>query len=159
MDQQSGRKSCTDTRRPTLQQARRLERMLLLCRHIDNAVCGEWREVWRLRGVILRDDQRQPEKPGLKEAMPESGEVNAVRSQVVQDGVLRVARADQACFRRVQAGETAGSPRFQGRTREQRHTSLQGGGHGCARLECGLLVWRTIGRVVVRWSRPLVGTR
>jgi putative transposase len=70
--------------------------------------------------------------------------------------VLRVERAYQAFFRRVKTGETVGYPRFQGRTRYHSFTYPQDD-HG-ARLENGFLVLSKIGRVAVRWSRPLEGT-
>ncbi len=71
---------------------------------------------------------------------------------------MRVERAYQAFFHRVQAGETAGYPRFQGRNRYHSITYPQVGEHGSARLENGCLVLSKIGRLAVRWSRPLVGT-
>ena len=132
-----------------------LERTLLLCRHVYHAAVGERREAWRVRGVSVTYYQQQAELPGIKEAMPEYAEVT---SQVSQDVVVRVDRAYHAFFRRVQAGETAGYPRFQGRTRSHSFTSPQGGGHGGARLENGFLVLSKVGRVAVRWSRPLEGT-
>jgi putative transposase len=81
-----------------------------------------------------------------------------VNSQVLQDVMLRVERAYQVFFRRVQAGETAGYPRFQGRHRSHSFTYPQVGEHGSARLENGFLVLSTIGRVAVRWSRVPQGT-
>jgi len=47
------------------------------------------------------EGQQQAELPGIKEAMPEYGEVNA---QVLQDVVLRMDHAFQAFFRRVKNG-------------------------------------------------------
>lgn len=90
--------------------------------------------------------------------MPEDAEVN---SQVSRDVVLRVDRAFQAFFRRLKAGQTpktVGYPRFQGRNRYHSFTYPQVGAHGCARLDNGVLVLAKIGRLAVRWSRPLEGT-
>ncbi len=56
------------------------------------------------------------------------------------------------------AGEAPGYPRFQGRDRYSSFTYPQAGGHGGARLENGYLVLSKIGRIAVRWSRPLEGT-
>ena len=53
-----------------------------------------------MRGVSVTYYQQKAELPGIKEAMPEYAEVH---SQVLQDVVLRVDRAFQAFFRRVQA--------------------------------------------------------
>jgi putative transposase len=70
--------------------------------------------------------------------------------------VLRVDRAFQAFFRRVKAGETPGYPRFHGRDRFNSFTYPQY--DNGARLDNGFLVLSKIGRVAVRWSRPLAGT-
>jgi putative transposase len=139
--------------KPTPEQARTLERTLLLCRHVYNAAVGERQEAWRMRGVTVTYYQQKAELPGIKVAMPEYGEVH---SQVLQDVVLRVDRAFQSFFRRVQAGETPGYPRFHGRSRYHSFTYPQF--ENGARLDNGFLVLSKIGRVAVRWSRPLEGT-
>ena len=64
-------------------------------------------------------------------------------------------RAFQAFFRRVKAGETAGYPRFHGRSRYNSLTYPQFG-RG-ASLDDGLLSLSKIGRIAVRWSRPIEG--
>jgi putative transposase len=141
--------------KPTPEQERMLERTLMLCRHVYNAAIGERQEAWRMRGVSVSYYQQKAELPGIKEAMPEYGEVN---SQVLQDVVLRVDRAFQAFFQRVKNGETPGYPRYHGRDRYNSFTCPQVGEHGGARLDNGFLVLSKIGRVAVRWSRPLEGT-
>ncbi len=155
MEQPATRKSYKYKLKPTPDQARMLERTLMLCRHVYNAAIGERREAWRLRGVSVTYYQQKAELPGIKEAMPEYAEVN---SQVLQDVVLRVDRAYQAFFRRVKSGETAGYPRFQGRARYHSFTYPQVGEHGGARFDDDFLVVSRIGRVAVRWSRPMEGT-
>ncbi|MGH2502031.1 MAG: RNA-guided endonuclease InsQ/TnpB family protein, partial [Ktedonobacterales bacterium] len=149
------RKSFKYKLKPTPEQARQLERTLMLCRHVYNAAIGERREAWRMRGISVSYYQQKAELPGIKADTPEYAEVN---SKVLQDVVLRVERAFQAFFRRVQAGETVGYPRFQGRNRYHSFTYPQVGEHGSARLDNGFLVLSKIGRVRVRWSRPLEGT-
>ena len=108
-----------------------------------------------MRGVSVTYYQQKAELPGIKEAMPEYAEVNA---QVLQDVVLRVDRAFEAFFRRSREGQTPGYPRFHGRDRYTSFTYPQVGEHGGARLDNGMLVLSKIGRVAVRWSRPLEGT-
>ena len=93
--------------------------------------------------------------PDLKAACPEYAEVNA---QVLQDVVLRVDRAFQAFFQRIREGRTPGYPRFHGRDRYNSFTYPQVGDHGGARLDNGFLVLSKVGRIAVRWSRPLAGT-
>jgi putative transposase len=75
---------------------------------------------------------------------------------VLQDVVLRVERAFQAFFRRVAAGETPGYPRFHGRNRFNSFTYPQY--DKSVFLDNGFLVLSKIGRVAVRWSRPVEGT-
>jgi putative transposase len=130
----------------------------MLCRHVYNAAIGERQEAWRKRGVSVSYYQQKAELPGIKEAMPEYAEVNA---QVLQDVVLRVDRAFQAFFQRIregQNGQTPGYPRFHGRDRYNSFTYPQVGEHGGARLDNGFLVLSKIGRIAIRWSRPLEGT-
>ena len=101
-----------------------LERTLMLCRHVYNAAIGERREAWRMRGISVTYYQQKAELPGIKEAMPEYGEVH---SQVLQDVVLRVDRAFQAFFRRVQGGrDTRLSPLSRARPLQQFHLSAIG---------------------------------
>ena len=88
MEQQgsSVRKTYKYKLKPSPQQEQELERVPLLCRHVYNAAIGERREAWRMRGAVVTYYQQKAELPGIKEAMPEYGEVNA---QVLQDVVLR----------------------------------------------------------------------
>ena len=155
METQSIRKTYQYKLKPTPEQERALDRTLMLCRHVYNAAVGERREAWRMRGVSVTYYQQKAELPGIKEALPEYAEVNA---QVLQDVVLRVERAFEAFFRRLREGQTPGYPRFHGRDRYHSFTYPQVGEHGGARLDNGFLVLSKIGRVAVRWSRPIEGT-
>jgi putative transposase len=139
--------------KPTVEQEPILDHVLMLCRHVYNAALGERREAYRMRGISVTYYQQKAELPGIKEALPEYGEVH---SQVLQDVVLRVERAFQAFFRRVKSGETPGYPRFHGRDRFHSITYPQY--DNGARLDNGFLVLSKIGRIAVRWSRPLEGT-
>ena len=100
MEQQSVRKTYTYRLKPTPEQERALERTLMRCCHIYNAAIGERTEAWRMCGVSVTYYQQKAELPGIKAAMPEYAEVNA---QVLQDVVLRVDRAFQTFFQRIQA--------------------------------------------------------
>jgi putative transposase len=124
---------------------------MLRC-HVNNAAIGERQEAWRKRGVSVAYYQQKAELPRIKEAMPAYAEVNA---QVLQDVVLRVDRAFQAFFQRIREGQTPGYPRFHGRDRYNSFTYPQVGEHGGARLDNGFLVLSKIGRITIRWSRPL----
>jgi putative transposase len=85
---------------------------------------------------------------------------------VLQDVLTRLDTAFQAFFRRVKNGEKPGSPRFQGAGRYKQFTDKQFTdkqftdkqcGNG-ATLDNGFLVLSKMGRVAVRWSRPIEGT-
>jgi hypothetical protein len=131
MEQQGVRKTYKHKLKPTPKQEQMLEHTLMLCRHVYNAAVGERREAWRLRGVAVTYYQQKAELPGIKEAMPEYGEVNA---QVLQDVVLRVDRAFDAFFRRLQEGQAPDDPRFHGRNRYTRFTYPQVGNMAAHRL-------------------------
>jgi putative transposase len=150
--EQTVRKTFKYKLRPTPEQAQALGRTLMLCRHSYNAAVGERREAWRLRGVSVTYYQQKAELPGIKETMPEYGEVH---SQVLQDVVLRVERAFQGFFQRIREGKTPGYPRFHGRDRYSSFTYPQFD-NGAA-LDNGFLVLSKIGRIAVRWSRPIEG--
>ena len=68
----------------------------------------------------------------------------------------RLDKAFQAFFRRLKAGEKPGYPRFKPGTR---YTSFcyKEFGNG-ATLDNGFLVLSKIGRIALRWSRPIEGT-
>jgi len=155
MVEQTMRKTFKYKLKPIAEQERVLERTLMLCRHVYNAAVEERREAWQKCGVSVGYYQQKAELPGIKTDMPEYGEVN---SQVLQDVVQRVDRAFQAFFRRIREGQTPGYPRFHGRDRYNSLTYPQVGEHGGACLDDGFLVLSKIGRLAVRWSRPLEGT-
>jgi putative transposase len=93
--------------------------------------------------------------PAIKEVRPEYNEINA---QVLQDVLHRLDRPFAAFFRRVQAGERPGYPRFQGKDRYHSFTYPQVGAHGGAALDGGMLSVSKIGRIRLRLHRPLAGT-
>ena len=70
-----------------------------------------------------------------------------------------LARLDKtylAFFRRTKVGEKVGFPRYQGRNRWHSFTYKEFGNR--AILDNGSLVLSKIGRIAVRWSRPMEGT-
>jgi putative transposase len=141
---------------PTPAQEQALEAVVWRCRMLYNAALEQRRTWWgRGQGVNATYYQQKAELPDIKAAFPDYAEVNA---QVLQDVLLRVERAYQAFFRQVRTAETPGYPRFQGRGRYTSFTYPQVGAHGGARLDNGFLVLAKIGRIGVRWSRPLEGT-
>jgi putative transposase len=153
MEQQGTRKTYHYKLKPTPDQERLLEHTLMLCRHVYNAAVAERREAWQKCNASVGYYQQKAELPGIKAEMPEYAEVH---SQVLQEVVQRVDRAFQAFFRRVKAGETPGYPRFHGRYRYNSLTFPQFGNG--ATLDNGSLVLSKLGRIAIRWSRPVEGT-
>ena len=78
-----------------------------------------------------------------------------VHSHVLQTVVQDLAKAFAAFFRRVKAGETPGYPRFKGRNR-WRSFGFKEHGNGF-RVDGRRLKLSGIGRLAVRWHRPIEG--
>jgi putative transposase len=153
---ESSRKTYKYKIKPTPAQKQALEAVLWRCRLLYNAALEQRRTWWeRGQGIGASYYQQKAELPDLKATFPKYAEVNA---QVLQDVLLRLDRAFHAFFRRIASGETPGYPRFQGRNRYNSFTYPQVGEHGGARFDNGFLVLSKIGRIAVRWSRPLEGT-
>jgi putative transposase len=139
---------------PTPEQEQALEAVLRRCRALYTVALEQRRTWWgRGQGKGATYYQQKAELPDLKAAFPE---LAAVHSQVLQDVFLRLERAYQAFFRRVQAGETPGYPRFQGRDRYHSFTYPQYGNG--AVLDGSLLSLSKLGRIALRLHRPLSGT-
>jgi putative transposase len=138
---------------PTAEQEGTLAFVVRRCRELYNAALEERREAWRMRRVSITLASQSAQLPEIKQARPEYQDLH---SQVLQDVLSRLDRAFQAFFRRVQACETRGYPRFRAGTRYDSFTYKQFG-NGAA-LDNGFLVLSKIGRLAVRWSRPLEGT-
>ncbi|HEV2458074.1 MAG TPA: transposase [Ktedonobacterales bacterium] len=137
---------------PLLIQEWELERVLLLCRRLYNTALEQRITAWQRCHVSVSRYQQEAE---LKEIRAESSEYAAIHSHVLQDVLARLDKTSQAFFRRVQRGEKAGFPRFKGRDRFHSVTYKEYGNG--ARLDNSFLVLAKIGRLAVRWSRPLEG--
>jgi putative transposase len=155
MNETTCRKTYKYRLKPAPAQARALEIVLWRCRDLYNAGLEERKAAYERRGVSVNFTMQSAQLPAIKVERPEYREVNA---QVLQDVLHRLEKAFQAFFRRVQAGEAPGYPRFQGRERYNSFTYPQMGEHGGAQLDNGFLVLSKIGRIAVRWHRPLGGT-
>jgi putative transposase len=154
MEQYTVRKTLKYKLLPTPAQEQALETVLSRCRVLYNVALEQRRTWWgRGQGKGATYYQQKAELPDLKVAFPDYAEVNA---QVLQDVLLRVERAYQAFFRRVQQGETPGCTRFQGRDRYHSFTYPQYGGG--AVLDGGVLSLSKLGRIPLRLHRPLEGT-
>jgi putative transposase len=139
--------------KPTPEQERELERVLLLCRQLYNVALEQRITAWQRRRVSISRYEQEAE---LKDIRAEFPEYQGVHSHILQDVLARLDKTYQAFFRRVQRGEKAGFPRFKGPSRFHSFTFKEYG-NGAA-LDNGLLVLSKIGRIAVRWSRSMGGT-
>jgi putative transposase len=127
--------------------------VLGLCRWLYNTALEQRIVAYQRRHVSVSRYQQEAELKDIRAAMPEYA---AIHSHVLQDVLARLDKTYQAFFRRVKVGEKAGFPRYQGRDRWHSFTYKQFGNG--ATLDNGFLVLSRIGRIAVRWSRPLDGT-
>ena len=140
---------------PTPGQEQVLGGVVWRCRELYNAGLEERKAAWEKSGVSISFAMQSAQLPGIKAVRPEYRDINA---QVLQDVLHRLDKTYQAFFRRVQAGEKPGYPRFQGRDRYHTFTYPQVGEHGGAVLDGGMLSLSKIGRIPLRLHRPLQGT-
>jgi putative transposase len=138
---------------PTPEQERAMAFVVRRCRELYNAALQERKAAWQQCGVSVTEAMQSAQLPAIKEVRTEYRDIH---SQVLQDVLTRLDRAFQRFFARVKAGETPGYPRFQGMNRYNSFTYKQFGNG--ATLDNGFLVLSKIGRVAVRWSRPIAGT-
>jgi putative transposase len=153
MEQQTVRKTFKYKLNPAPEQERAMAFVVRRCRELYNAALQERREAWGKCGKSITEASQSAQLPAIKEVRPEYRDIH---SQVLQDVLTRLDHAFQAFFRRVKTGETPGYPRFHGANRYSSFTYKQYG-NGVT-LDSRFLVLSKIGRIAVRWSRPLEGT-
>src|SRR5258708_2308446 len=150
---QAVRRAYQEKLKPTPQQERALEAILWRCRRLYNTALEQRMRLWRQRGVSLTRYQQEGELKDLRAELPEYA---SIHSHVLQDVLARLDKTYQAFFRRLSSGEKPGFPRFHGRDRYHSFAYKEYGNG--ARLDNGCLVLSKIGRIAVRWSRPVEGT-
>jgi putative transposase len=138
---------------PILTQERELARVLGLRRHLYNTALEQRITAWQRCQASLSQRQQAAELKDIRAAMPQYA---ANHSHVLQRALARLDQTYQAFFRRVRAREGAGFPRCQARTRWHSFTFMEY--MNGARLDNDFLALSKIGRVAVRWSRPIEGT-
>jgi putative transposase len=153
MTQRTCRKAYKEKLKPTPTQERVLEHVLWRCRTLYNTALEQRITAWQRCHVCITRSQQEAELKAIREEFPEYA---AIHSHVLQDVLARLDTTYHAFFRRVQAGEKPGFPRFQGHNRYHSFTYKEYGNG--ARLDNGSLVLSKIGRIAVRWSRPIQGT-
>jgi putative transposase len=153
MEPQAVRKTYKYKLKPTPEQERELGRVLGLCRQLYNTALEQRIVAYQRGRVSVSRYQQEGELKDIRAAFPDYA---AIHSHVLQDVLARLDKTYQAFFRRMKAGEKAGFPRYQGRERYHSFTYKEVG-NGAA-LENGFVVLSKIGRIALRWSRPLEGT-
>jgi putative transposase len=152
MEQQTVRKTFKYKLNPSPEQEWELGRVLRLCRSLYNTGLEQRITAWQRVRVTVSRFQQEAELKDLRAAFPE---YEAIHSHVLQDVLARLDKTYQAFFRRIKAGERTGFPRYQGRLRYHSFTYKEVGNG--ATLDNGFLILSKIGRLAVRWSRPLEG--
>jgi len=104
-----------------------------------------------MAGKSISYYEQKRDLPEIKEIRPE---YNDIYSQVLQDVLLRLKRAFDNFFRRVNEGQTPGYPRFQGRNRYDSFTYPQSG----IALEKKKITLSKIGTLRVKVHRKVEGT-
>jgi putative transposase len=137
---------------PSTPQARLLDSTLETCRRWYNQCLAERREAYQQRGETVGKFAQLAKVKDQKALNPYA---EGIHSHVLQVVVADLDKAFQAFFRRVKAGETPGYPRFRGRNR---FASFGFKEHGNGfKVDGRRLKLSGIGRVAVRWHRPLEG--
>ncbi len=137
---------------PSRSQERLLEQTLETCRRWYNTCLAERKTAWEeRRESVSKYDQLRKVKD-LKDTHPYATNIH---SHVLQIVVQDLDKAFNAFFRRVKAGETPGYPRFKGHNRFDSF-GFKEYGNGF-KLDGRRLRLSGIGRVRVRWHRPIEG--
>ncbi len=139
---------------PSRTQRRLLEQTLETCRRWYNDCLAERKTAWEDRRESVGVYAQLRKVKNLKDTNPYAEKVH---SHVLQVVVQDLDKAFQAFFRRVKAGETPGYPRFKGRNRFDSFGLKDAKRGNGFRLDGRRLKLSGIGRVRVRWHRPLEG--
>lgn len=137
---------------PSKPQERLLERTRETCRRWDNQCLAERRDAYQERGETIGKFQQLARVKEVKASNPYA---TGIHSHVLQVVVADLDKAFAAFFRRVKAGEMPGYPRFKGRNRFASF-GFKEYGNGF-KVDGRRLRLSGIGRVAVRWHRPLEG--
>lgn len=137
---------------PSKAQEKNLLRVLDCARNLYNMALAERKYAYQLEGrkVTLADTEQLAKH--YRATFPYADQMH---SQTAQSVVKQVDLAFKAFFRRVKAGEKPGYPRFKGRNRFHSFAFKQFGVG--AKLDGRRLKLFGIGRVAVRWHRPIEG--
>jgi len=137
---------------PSKPQARLLDSTLETCRRWYNRCLAERRDAYQQHDASMGKYQQLAKVKQQKASNPYA---KGIHSHVLQMAVADLDKAFQAFFRRVKASEDPGYPRFKGRDRFSSF-GFKEYGNGF-KIDGRRLRLSGIGRIAVRWHRPLEG--
>jgi putative transposase len=137
---------------PTPAQEKCMFNTLNVCRHFYNMCLEDRKLAYQLEGRSVSQSEQEKLAIRYRQTFPQA---KAVFSQTLQTVADDLDKAFKAFFRRVKAGEKPGYPRFKGRNRFHSFAFKQFGVG--AKLDGRRLKLFSIGRVAVRWHRPIEG--
>jgi putative transposase len=138
---------------PSKTQQRQLEQTVETCRRWYNNCLAERKAAWENE---RRSVSKYEQLAKVKEYRRENPYAGQLHSHILQVVVSDLDQAFQAFFRRVKTGVNPGYPRFKGRNRFDSF-GLKEYGNGF-KLNSRRLRLTGIGRLRVRWHRPIEGT-
>jgi putative transposase len=137
---------------PTPSQSRKLDQTVETCRRWHNTCLEERKTIWETE---KRSVGKYEQLAKVKEYRKENPSAGQVHSHILQVVVVDLDKSFQAFFRRLEAGEAPGYPRFKGSNRFDSF-GLKEKGNGF-KIDGRRLKISGIGRVRVRWHRPIEG--
>ncbi len=137
---------------PSKNQERLLSSTIETCRRFYNDCLAERRGAWQNEQRNIGKYEQLRKVKLLKEENPYARDIH---SHILQVVVSDLDKAFKAFFRRARAGDDPGYPRFKGRNRFDSF-GLKEYGNGF-RLDGRRLKLSFIGRIAVRWHRPIEG--
>lgn len=138
---------------PSPAQAKLLEETRETCRHFYNDCLAERKEAFETEGRTVGKFEQLRRVKERKATNPYAAKVH---SHILQVVVADLDKAFANFFRRVKTRETPGYPRFKGRDRFDSF-GLKEYGNGF-KIDGRRLKISGIGRICVRWHRPIEGT-
>ena len=137
---------------PTSSQRKTMESTIETCRRLYNDCLAERKEAYEERKDNVGKFAQLRKVKILKDTSPYAEKIH---SHILQVTVADLDKAFQAFFRRVKAGEKAGYPRFKGQGRFDSF-GFKEYGNGF-KVDGRRLKLSGVGRVAIRWHRPLEG--
>jgi putative transposase len=137
---------------PTPAQEHQMDQVLDVCRNFYNMCLAERKWTYKLEKRSITKAQQEKTAIQYRKTFPQA---QIVYAQTLQTVIDDLDKAFKAFFRRIKAGQKPGYPRFKGQNHFHSFAFKQFGGG--AQLDGRRLKLYGIGRVRVRWHRPLEG--